>query len=220
MINRGYRSADGEVVGRGTDLTVEAEERGSGHFRIDAEVDRGAWSARAMFLALTYPRRPGAARPGGTHGGMDPSIYPWVRIAHIIGIVLWVGGLLAVLALLRVHTQVDGVARESLTRVEKATAMVMDLGATLAIAAGLYLAFRSPKFFPVPGTAFSSGGWFHIKLTLVVLGPFALHGLARAKIKKFARGQLKPLPLWVVPVLILAVIGIVVMAVHPTLLRK
>ena len=148
---------------------------------------------------------------------MDPSIYPWVRIAHIIGIVLWVGGLLAVLSLLRVHTQVDGVARESLTRVEKATAMVMDLGATLAIAAGLYLALKSPKF---PNTAFVSGGWFHIKLTLVVLGPFALHGMARAKIKKFARGQLSPLPLWVIPVLILAVIGIIVFAGHPTLLRK
>jgi protoporphyrinogen IX oxidase len=148
---------------------------------------------------------------------MDPSIYLWVRIAHIIGIVLWVGGLLAVLSLLRVHTQVDGVARESLTRVEKTTAMVMDLGATLAIATGLYMALKGAKF---PNTAFASGGWFHIKLTLVVLGPFALHGLARAKIKKFARGQLKPLPPWVVPVLILAVIGIVVMAGHPTLLRK
>jgi uncharacterized membrane protein len=148
---------------------------------------------------------------------MDPAIYPWVRIVHIVGVVLWVSGMLGVLSLLRAHTEVDGVARETLTRSERATAMIMDLGATLAIVAGLYLAFKSPRF---PNTAFAAGGWFHIKLTLVVIVVLGLHGMARAKIRKFRNGQIKPLPTWAVPALLLAVTAIVVLASHPTLLRK
>ena len=148
---------------------------------------------------------------------MDPSIYPWVRITHIVGVVLWVGGLVGVLALLRAHSQVDGVARETLSRIERGIAGLMELGATLAIVAGLYLAFRSPKF---PNTAFAAGGWFHIKLTVVVIGILGLHGLARAKMKKFRNGKITPVPEWAIPALVVAVAIIVVMASHPTLLRK
>jgi putative membrane protein len=148
---------------------------------------------------------------------MDAQVFDWIRIAHIIGFVLWIGGLLSTLSLLKAHVEVDAASRPALTRIELATALIMDIGATLAIAAGLFLAFKSPKF---PTTAFGNGGWLHVKLTIVVLTVLALHGMARAKIKKFKRGEIKPLPGWAVPVLLLAVAAIVTLGAHPTLLRK
>jgi len=141
----------------------------------------------------------------------------WVRIVHIVGFILWVGGLLSVLALLRAHAEITGAGRDALTRVERGMAGIMDLGATLAIATGFYQAFASPNF---PTNAFSSGGWLHVKLTLVVLVPFALHGFARRKIRTFRGGNVTPIPGWMIPLVVVAVAGIVVMGAHPTLLRK
>ncbi len=148
---------------------------------------------------------------------MDPQLYPWLRIAHIIGVVLWIGGLIAVLSLLRAHAQVDAGARDVLSRVERKTAVLLDIGATLSIGVGLYLAFKSPKF---ATNAFASGGWFHIKLTLVVVGILSAHILARGKIRKFRNGQVTPLPGWLLPLVLVSVVGILIFAVHPTLLRK
>ena len=148
---------------------------------------------------------------------MSADLYPWIRIAHILGFLIWIGGLLTTLSLLDVHARVEAGAREALTRAERSAAVIMDIGATLAIGAGLYLALASPRF---PRTAFHSGGWFRIKLTIVVLVILALHGLARAKVKKFSKGEVKPIPSWAVPLLLVAAAAIVVLAAHPTLLKK
>jgi hypothetical protein len=52
---------------------------------------------------------------------------------------------------------------------------------------------------------------------LVVLG---LHGMARAKIKKFRTGTATSVPGWAIPLLLIAVAAIVTLGAHPTLLRK
>lgn len=148
---------------------------------------------------------------------MDPQLYPWLRIAHIVGIVLWVGGLVSVLSLLKAHGQAPAAARDALIAVEKKTAILLDIGATLSIGVGLFLAFASPKF---ATNAFASGGWFHIKLTLAVLGILVPHIVARRTMRKFRQGQVAPLPGWLLPTVIIAAIGILIFAVHPTLLRK
>lgn len=130
----------------------------------------------------------------------------WLAAAHVVGVILWVGGLTAVLALLHVHPRVDEAARKLLSAVERRLALVMDLGATLAIATGLYRALdRTPN-------EFSNGGWLHVKLTAVVFGVLSVHGLARVKIKKYREGEARPVPptIWIVlaaGVLVAAVLG-------------
>jgi protoporphyrinogen IX oxidase len=138
----------------------------------------------------------------------------WLRVAHVFGFVVWIGGMLSCLSLLHVHTLVDGVARESLTRVEKSVAMLMDLGATVAIAAGLTMALESTP------NAFKTGAWLHVKLTVVALGLLSAHGIVRARIKQFSRGQIKPLPRWLFTAVLAAVAVIIALGANPTLLRK
>lgn len=144
---------------------------------------------------------------------MSLDTYNWVLIAHVFGFVTWVGGLLGCLALLHVHTRVEEGARPALSATERQTAMLMDLGATLAIGAGLLLAIKGPV------NEFSHGSWLHVKLTAVVLGLLSSHGIVRAKIKKFSRGEIKALPRWM-PSLVLAAAAIAIaLGANQTLLR-
>jgi len=123
----------------------------------------------------------------------------WLPAFHVVGAILWVGGLTAVLALLTIHPRVDESARPTLTAIEKRLALVMDIGSAIAIGIGLWIAIRHHEF--------SHGGWLHIKLTAIVFCILSVHGIARAKLKKFSRGDLRPLP----PVVwILLLVGVAV----------
>lgn len=118
----------------------------------------------------------------------------WLSALHIVGVIVWVGGLTAVLALLTAHARVDEISRGLMTLAEKRAAVIMDVGATLAIGVGLYKALRHTP------NEFKHGAWLHIKLTAVALGVLTVHGLARVKIKKFSRGEIKPVSpvIWLV----------------------
>jgi uncharacterized membrane protein len=82
----------------------------------------------------------------------------------------------------------------------------MDMGALFAIAAGFYIAFAQTPI------AFKTGGWLHVKLTLVVLGPLAIHGYTRVKIKRLRRGEAAPLPSFIYPLTLILVAAIVIVA--------
>jgi uncharacterized membrane protein len=138
----------------------------------------------------------------------------WVRVAHVFGFIVWIGGMLACMSLLHVHTLVEGGARDALTKVEKSVAMLMDMGAALTIAAGLVFATQTTP------NAFQTGPWIHVKLAIVVLFILSAHGLVRAKIKKFSKGDVKPLPRWLFTAVLAAVAVIVALGANPTLLRK
>jgi uncharacterized membrane protein len=138
----------------------------------------------------------------------------WVRVAHVFGFVVWIGGMLACMSLLHVHTLVEGAARDALTKFEKGVAILMDAGATLAIAAGLTMAFEETPI------AFKTGAWLHVKLTVVVLGILSAHGMVRAKIKKFSKGDVVPMPRWMFTAVLAAVAIVVALGANPTLLRK
>ena len=56
--------------------------------------------------------------------------------------------------------------------------------------------------------------WFHIKLTLVVLGILSVHGIVRGRVAKFSRGQTPTVPSWLWSVLLVAIVGIIVMVVR------
>jgi uncharacterized membrane protein len=151
---------------------------------------------------------------------MSSDTYAWVLVGHVFGFVVWIGGLLACISMLHVHTRVEEGARAALTKTEKSIAMLMDMGAALAIGCGLLLALddRATGHWPTSGE-FSNGAWLHVKLTAVVLGILSAHGMVRAKVKKFSRGEIKPLPRWL-PMLVLAAAAVAIaLGANQSLLR-
>ncbi|MBE7452180.1 MAG: CopD family protein [Kofleriaceae bacterium] len=145
---------------------------------------------------------------------MDPDTYNWLRVGHVLGFVLWIGGLLALLQLLRIHGAVEGAARDVLARHERKVAVLMDLGATLTMVCGFVSALGGTINF------FKTGAWLHIKLTLVAVVIVGVHGWARVKVRKFRNGEVTP----VSPVLTYAVLAaaaaIILLGAHQGLLRK
>jgi uncharacterized membrane protein len=138
----------------------------------------------------------------------------WLLVGHIVGVILWVAGLSTVFWLLRIHTQSPKDMHEKLVLMERSLALSMDLAATLAIGCGLGLAFNmTPNAFARPG-----GGWFHIKLTIVVLGLLSAHGMIRAKVGKASRGEMPTVPTWLWSIILISIVGIVLMVFRGPLL--
>jgi putative membrane protein len=131
----------------------------------------------------------------------------WVLAAHLIGVFLWIGGLFTTYWLLRIHAHAPKDVHDKLTLMERSLAMMMDIAATLAIGTGLYLAI-SIHLFTMPHS-----GWFHAKLAVVVLGILSVHGMVRAKVGKFSRGQTPNVPQWPWSLLLAALCAIVILVV-------
>lgn len=135
---------------------------------------------------------------------MSPAIFQWILAIHVFGIVLWTGGMLACLRLLAAHGAAGKAAPEGLILTERRTAVLMDIGAAIALLTGLHLLFGPTK-------PLTQGGFMHAKLTLVVLGMFGLHGFVRAKVRKFRSGDVRPLPGLMLPVFLVVVLGVIVL---------
>ncbi|HET6611579.1 MAG TPA: hypothetical protein VFG83_06310 [Kofleriaceae bacterium] len=134
---------------------------------------------------------------------MDAAVLSWVLAAHILGFVLWIGGLCGLTLLL---SSTPG--QVALARGGKRIAMVADLGATLAIAAGVVM-IAGIK--PSPMTQ----GWMHIKLAVVV-GLIAVHGFARVKLKRAQSAEGATVsPLWPAAVIAVAAAIIILATVRP-----
>ena len=116
----------------------------------------------------------------------------WLRAGHFIGLFVWIGGMFTVYWMLRLHAHAPKAAHEKLVLAERSIALMMDIGSALAIGTGLAMALgMTPNAFARPG-----GGWFHIKLTIVVVGLLSVHGMLRARIKKFSQGNVSEVPSW------------------------
>jgi uncharacterized membrane protein len=138
---------------------------------------------------------------------MSPETYAWLKSGHLIGVVLWIGGLFTVYWLLRMHASAPKEVHEKLTLLERSLALMMDLAAALAIGCGLAMVFgQTPNFLAQP-----HHGWFHIKLTVVVLGVLSVHGMIRARVGKFGRGQVSPVPAWIWTLLLASVMAILIL---------
>lgn len=117
-------------------------------------------------------------------------MWPLVMTAHVIGVVLWISGLSTIYWMLRFHDHAPKDTHEKLTLMERAMALSTDIAATLTIGTGVAMAVKA-KYFSTPGNA-----WLHVKLAAVVLGILSVHGILRARIKRYSRGELKPVPTW------------------------
>jgi protoporphyrinogen IX oxidase len=136
------------------------------------------------------------------------STYSWLKAGHLIGVVIWIGSMFAVYWLLRMHAHAPKDAHEKLTLMERSMALMMDLAATLAMALGIALIFYQPGNENI--FAQKPAGWFHIKLTIIVLGLLSSHGILRARIKKFSSGKVGEVPSWLWSVILLSVVSIII----------
>jgi protoporphyrinogen IX oxidase len=112
------------------------------------------------------------------------AMIPALLVGHILGLVLWVGGLLATSMTLTRHTQeTESAAREALARLERIFMRgLSDIGALLTIVAGVSLISTNAHYF-------LHAPWLHIKLTFVLL-LIGLHGMVAMKTKRFASGRI------------------------------
>jgi uncharacterized membrane protein len=131
----------------------------------------------------------------------------WLRAGHFIGLFVWIGGMFTVYWMLRLHAHAPKAAHEKLVLSERSIALMMDIGSALAIGTGVAMLFRpTGNLLAQPG-----GGWLHIKLTVVVLGLLSVHGMLRARIKKFSEGNVSPVPGWQWSVLLASITAIVLL---------
>lgn len=146
--------------------------------------------------------------------------YAWYRIAHFIGMTLWLGGIAATLALLTGAGHVAAAHKDAFIAKARRVAVAMDIGATLALVFGFVMAFTKARW--GNQTAFTTGGWLHVKLTLVVLGVLLPHIILRGRLARLRKnpGSDVALPAWLFPLVVVASIAIIVVVGYPTLLRK
>ena len=143
---------------------------------------------------------------------MSLDLKTWVLTGHVLGVILWVGSMFATYWMLRVHSHAPKDVTEQLTLMERSLAMTMDIAATLAIGTGIFLIIN-PVEYDTTIFAAPKSGWFHVKLTVVVLGILPVHGMIRAKIKKFQQGKITPVPQWLWSLLLAAIAAIVILVI-------
>jgi uncharacterized membrane protein len=141
---------------------------------------------------------------------MSPALLGWILAAHLIGVTLWISGLTTIYWMLRFHDHAPAADRDKLTYMERAMALSTDISAAVAIGCGIVLAVEE-HLFTTPGN-----GWLHVKLAAVVLGILSTHGILRARIKRYSRGELKPVPSWLWS-LFLASVAVAIVAVSTKL---
>jgi uncharacterized membrane protein len=130
----------------------------------------------------------------------------WVLAGHLIGILLWVGGLMTVYWVQRLQAQAPTTARDQLTAMQRSLALTTDIAAALAMGCGVAMLFHPYNMFAMPKM-----GWLHAKLTVVVLGVLPMHGMMRARVKKFSRGETPSVPQWQWSALLVATVAIVIL---------
>ncbi len=104
---------------------------------------------------------------------MNGELYLWIKALHVIAVISWMAGLLYLPRLFVYHCSVDvgSAASETFKVMERRLLRAIMFPASIvAWAAGLTMAVSGGLF---------HDGWFHVKLTLVVLMTIAHHMMVR-----------------------------------------
>ncbi len=109
------------------------------------------------------------------------AVIPALLVAHVLGLVFWVSGLLVTsMALTRHAQETSAEARQALARLERIFLRgLADPGALLTILAGASLIMTNSHYY-------LHAPWLHIKLTLI-----GLHGMVAMRKKAFAAGRIE-----------------------------
>src|SRR5438067_661310 len=126
---------------------------------------------------------------------------------HVVGFVFWIAGLFAIaVALVERDAQPDDGTKTRFGAFARKLGLTADLGATVAIAGGIWLILIAPSYY-------LHQPWMHIKLTIVVVGLLGLHGFLRARAKRAAQAQAGAFPKAVMALTALVTIAIIALAV-------
>lgn len=111
--------------------------------------------------------------------------YPWIKAFHVISVIAWMAGLFYLPRLFVYHAErgtVGGELSETLKVMEfKLLKYIMNPAMIASWVFGLCLVFT-------PGVLDWSAGWFHIKLTFVILLS-GLQGWLAARCRDFAQDR-------------------------------
>jgi len=129
----------------------------------------------------------------------------WLLAAHILGLALWIGGLLSACAVLAQSAAAEAGARAAVAQpARKVMRVLADPGAALAILAGVWL-------LSADASGYFAQRWFQTKL-VVVVGLIALHGAAAVRCKRAAAGgELRAGQAWGMFVSVLAAAAAIVL---------
>jgi putative membrane protein len=109
-------------------------------------------------------------------------------VLHLLGAVLWTGGLLALSRVLMAMTRLPAAQRPGLLYIAGRLNILALLGAGLSLPSGLY------QLSLWPDGSFRHAGWLHAKITLIV-GLVVVHGLCWNKLKQWrTAGEQTALP--------------------------
>ncbi len=99
-------------------------------------------------------------------------------VLHLLGAVLWTGGLLALSRVLMAMTRQPAAMRPGLSYMAGRLNILALLGAALSLPSGLY------QLSLWPDGSFRHAGWLHTKITLIVI-LVVVHGLCWSKLNKW-----------------------------------
>ena len=99
-------------------------------------------------------------------------------VCHLLGAVLWTGGLLALSRVLVAMARQPAAMRPGLAYLGGRLNILAVLGAALSLTSGLY------QLSLWPDGSFRHAGWLHTKLTLIIV-LVVVHGLCWSKLQKW-----------------------------------
>lgn len=116
--------------------------------------------------------------------GLLKKMVAWTLVAHILGLTLWVSGLLVTTITLSRHTQeTSSQGRQALARLERIFLRSMaDPGALLTIVAGIILVASNRSYY-------LHATWLHIKFVFVLM-LIGLHGWIATRSKFLSTGRI------------------------------
>ena len=113
------------------------------------------------------------------------------KTIHICGVLVWFAGLMTSLHVLAAYARTASESRGDFGGLSGRVGMVMDLGATATLTAGIALVAG-------PYKELLKNGSLHAKLALVVV-VLGLHGMVRVRLAQFKRDDVEALPGWLAP---------------------
>ena len=120
---------------------------------------------------------------------------------HVMGAMMWIGGLFATMAFLDAHAgEPDAAARERLLVHLRAAAIVPDVGLSIALVFGLHWLFRFKLY---------EAHYMHPKLAIVAV-LIGLHVFLRMKVKRAKAGEPFKVPAPLKPAVSMLALGVLI----------